>query len=139
MRYVDTSVLVAYLTPESHSLAAETFMRSLGDKLAISSWAEVELLSAFGAKLRGGGLSDAEVHDAVDSYSRLVSPHLHRIAVEDADHRLAFVLLDGWRTTLRAGDGLHLAIAASRGATVYTLDRGMATAGGILGIPVTLL
>lgn len=46
MRYVDTSVLIAYLTPE------KAFMLSVGEHLAISSWSELELLSALGVKLR---------------------------------------------------------------------------------------
>jgi hypothetical protein len=48
MRYVDTSVLLAYLPPESGSAVAEEFMLSEGTPLAISSWSEVELLSALG-------------------------------------------------------------------------------------------
>lgn len=139
MRYVDTSVLVAYLTPEPGSEAAERFMRSAGDPLAISTWSEVELLSALGIKLRTGQLDLVAARDVIDSYSRQVAPNFERLSVDEADHRQAVMLLDGWRTALRAGDGLHLAIAAAHGATVYTLDRGMAAAGKALGIPVTLL
>ena len=94
MRYVDTNVLLACLTPESGSAVAEEFMLSEGEPLAIGSCAE---------------------------------------------HRRAVLLLEGWHTTLRAGDGLHLAIASANGATVYTLDRGMAEAGFALGVSVKLL
>jgi uncharacterized protein len=139
MRYVDTSVLIAYLTQETGSDVAEAFMRSQGEPLAISSWTEVELLSAFGLKIRTGQLTLADANEAVNAYSRLVSPHLHHIAVEDADHRSALLLLDGWRTTLRAADGLHLAIAAAHQARVFTFDRGMADAGLALGVAVELL
>jgi len=98
MRYADTSVLLAYLTPEVHSRAAEAFMPHAGDPIAISGWTEVELLSGLGLKLRTAQLNEAEALDA-----------------------------------------LHLAIAAAHNASVYTLDRGMATAGSILGFPVILL
>lgn len=139
MRYVDTSVLIAYLVPETDSALAEQFMLSDGARLAISSWTEVELLSALGLKVRTRQLKTAAAHEVVDTYSRLVAPQLYRLSVEDDDHRQAVVLLDGWRTALRAGDGLHLAIAAAHGATVYTLDRGMANAAATLGIPVRLI
>lgn len=139
MRYIDTSVLVAYLTPEVGTAAAEKFMRSAGETLAISSWSEVELLSVLGVKIRSNQLGKAAALDVIDSYRRLVSPQLHHLDVFDSDHRQAAILLDGWRSTLRAGDGLHLAIAAAHGAIVHTLDRGMASAGRTLGIPVTLL
>jgi predicted nucleic acid-binding protein len=37
MRYVDTSVLLAYLTPDEGSATAEAFMMSVGAPLAIST------------------------------------------------------------------------------------------------------
>ena len=80
-----------------------------------------------------------EACDVRDQFRRLVAPQLRLIAVQDADHHLAMVMMDDWRTTLRGGDSLHLAIASARGMTTYTLDRAMATAGATLGIPVALL
>ncbi|WP_211923223.1 hypothetical protein [Duganella radicis] len=43
MRYVDTSVLVSYLTPEPHSQTAEAFMLSAGGMLVVSSWTDDSL------------------------------------------------------------------------------------------------
>lgn len=40
-RYVDTSVSMAFLLPESGSELAERLMTSHGDALAFSSWTEV--------------------------------------------------------------------------------------------------
>lgn len=139
MRYVDTSVLVAYLTPEPASAVAEEFMMSEGDPLAISSWTEVEFLSALELKLRRKELDRHQAQQVVDAYSRLVSPQLRRLDIDEADHRQALSLMIGWRTSLRGGDGLHLAIASANGATVHTLDRGMADAAVMLGIPVRVL
>lgn len=139
MRYIDTSVLIAYLIREIHSPAAESFMLSRGGQLAISTWTEVELFSALGIKLRTKQLTQYIANSAIDIYRRSISPQLRRIAVTDAHHRQAALLLDGWRSSLRAGDSLHLAIASSHRATIYTLDGGMASAGGILGISVQLL
>lgn len=139
MRYVDTSVLVAYLTRESSSAAAEAFMLSHGDPLAVSSWTEVELLSALGNKLRNRLLPPAIASRVVKKYDQFISPNLVQIVVTDADLTFAAKLLRGWRSTLRAGDSLHLAIAAKRGACIYTLDHGMNKAGGMLGVPVVLI
>jgi len=139
MRYIDTSVLIAYLVRETGSAAAEALMLSPGMPLAVSTWSEVELLSAVGIKLRTRQLTETVANGVVDMYRRSIAPSLHLIAVNDADHRLAVALLSGWRSSLRAGDSLHLAIAQARSATVYTLDRGMAAAGAILGIAVVLL
>jgi predicted nucleic acid-binding protein len=139
MRYVDTSVLLAYLTPEAASARAEAFMRSEGAPLAISGWTETELMSALGIKLRTRQLTETQAHLILDAYSEAVAPQMHRIPIEDADLRQAVILLDGWGTALRAGDAFHLAIAKAHGATVYTLDRGMADAGRASGISIELL
>lgn len=139
MRYVDTSVLVSYLTPEPHSKIADAFMQSAGTLLAISSWTEVELYSALGIKLRTGQLNTVQLQDVLDNYQKQVSPQLYRLPALNQDHRLAKILITGWRTTLRAGDSLHLAIALAHNSTVYTLDRKLAIAGPKLGVPVILL
>lgn len=114
-------------------------MMSVGEPLAVSTWSEVELLSALGLKLRTNQLSEAAANDVVDSYARLVSPQLHHLPIEDAHHRHALTLLEGWRTSLRAADSLHLAIASAHGATIFTFDKGMSAASVVLGIPARLL
>jgi predicted nucleic acid-binding protein len=139
MRYIDTSLLVAYLTPEVGSEAAEDFMLSDGPPIATSSWTEVEFYSALSKKYRTKLLSKVSISDIIESYNAYVSPRLLHIEVSDLDHCEAMALLKGWRTSLRAGDSLHLAIALAHGATVYTLDRGMALAGRLLKIPINLL
>lgn len=139
MRYLDTSVLLAFLVPEAGSSAAEALMTSNGDTLVVSSWSEVELVSALGVKIRTGQIAEREAISALAAYTRLVLPCLRRIQVVDADHRKAVELLKGWRMSLRASDGLHLAIADAHGATIFTFDQGMAKAGVVLGIPIRLL
>lgn len=139
MRYLDTSVLLAFLVPEAGSGAAEALMTSDGEPLVISSWSEVELVSALGVKLRTRQMTTRDANSALDAYTRLVSPSLRRIQVDDAAHRKAAILLEGWRTALRAGDSLHLAIADAHRATIFTFDQGMAKAGATLGIAVRLL
>ncbi|MES2018733.1 MAG: type II toxin-antitoxin system VapC family toxin [Pseudomonadota bacterium] len=139
MRYLDTSVLLAFLIPEAGSSAAEALMTSNGEPLVISSWSEVELMSALGIKLRTKQMTEREALIATNAYTRLVLPCLRRLQVDDADHRKAVDLLKGWRTSLRAGDALHLAIAETHRATIFTFDQGMAKAGAALGIAVLLL
>lgn len=49
MHYVDTSVLMAYLVPETYSAQAEAALRNPAHApLAVSAWTETELVSAFG-------------------------------------------------------------------------------------------
>lgn len=54
-----------------------------------------------------------------------------------ADFALAKDYLLRFETALRAGGALHLAIAANhRAGAIYTLDRPLAKAGKILGLPM---
>ena len=53
--------------------------------------------------------------------------------------RAAARMTDQHALGLRAGDALHLAIAADHGATVQTLDRRIAEAAPTLGIPARLV
>jgi predicted nucleic acid-binding protein len=60
-------------------------------------------------------------------------------AITGAHFRIAARFVDQHGLGLRAGDALHLAAASEHGATVHTLDRRMAEAGPVLGVPTQLL
>ncbi len=139
MRYVDTSVLLAYLTRETFSEPAERFLRSAGAPLAFSSWTETELMSALGVKIRTGQLSHVAAEAVCNAWSERVAPCMLRLTVLDDHHRAAAHLLRGWPGTLRAGDALHLAIAHAHGATLHALDHGLATAATALGLEADLI
>ena len=130
MRYIDTSVLVAYLTQEANSPTAP---------LAVSTWTEVELLSALGLKIRTRQLTKSAATGIVDKYRQSISLHLCRLPVMNSDHVRASMLLDGWKSSLRAGDSLHLAISSARGATVYIHLIVAWPTRALLGIAVKLL
>lgn len=53
--------------------------------------------------------------------------------------RTAAKFVDQNALGLRAGDALHLAIAAELGATVQTLDQRLAEAGPVLGVMTKLM
>ncbi|MQA38149.1 type II toxin-antitoxin system VapC family toxin [Rugamonas aquatica] len=139
MRYIDTSVLMAFLLPESGSQLAERLMTSPGDALAFSSWTEVELLSALGIQVRRKAITRRGARKVVDAFANLVAPALVRLAVDDNDHRMAAYMLDGWQTGLRAGDALHLAMVQAYQAERWTFDQTMSKAASHFGLRCQLL
>jgi uncharacterized protein len=139
MRYVDTSVLMAFLLPESGSELAERLMTSPGALLAFSSWTELELLSALGIQIRRKLITRRGAQKAVDAFADLVAPTLVRLAVDDNDHRMAAHMLNGWQTGLRAGDALHLALVRQHQAELWTFDRTMSKAASHFGLQCHLL
>ncbi|WP_363284329.1 PIN domain-containing protein [uncultured Sphingomonas sp.] len=61
---------------------------------------------------------------------------MHTLAVE-ADHFVSAARIADRRDLgIRAGDALHLAIAAAAGFRLVTLDRTMAAAAPLLGVPL---
>ncbi|WP_174284978.1 type II toxin-antitoxin system VapC family toxin [Sphingomonas bacterium] len=136
MAYPDTSLLIAALTIEP---ATDRAQRWLGDRsggaLRISGWTIVEFSSGLAVKFRHGTLPETDRRRAIASLNLLVSRGvLHVETITTADYTRATAFIDDHRTTLRAGDALHLAVAYRTGEMVWTLDHGMIDAAEAIGI-----
>ena len=139
MLYIDTCVLVAVLMPEAHSATAVAFLEQANAPLAISSWSITELHSALGLKVRTKALSPSQAEAVLQGFERSLAPGLLELELEPQDFRNANACLRGWRSRLRAGDALHLAIASGRGATLCSLDAPFVAAAQQLGLQAELL
>jgi predicted nucleic acid-binding protein len=139
MLYIDTCVLVAVLMPEAHSATAVAFLEQANAPLAISSWSITELHSALGLKVRTKALSPSQAEAVLQGFERSLAPGLLELELEPQDFRNANACLRGWRSRLRAGDALHLAIASGRGATLCSLDALFVAAAQQLGLDAQLL
>jgi uncharacterized protein len=137
--YVDTSVIVAALTMEAHSERAIGWLLDQSPGvLVISPWVETEFASAIGIKRRANTFSARDFGTASSAFQKLVRDYCTVIPVnrrhfDAASHYLADIKLG-----LRSGDALHLAIAASNGASLCTLDQRLFDAGRALGVPCTM-
>ena len=109
------------------------------DELAISDWVATEFSSALSIKLRTGQIRAAHRADALALFARLGTDSLTIVAVSRLQFRAAARFADQYELGLRAGDALHLAICADRGATLCTLDRRLSDAGAALGVKTMLL
>ncbi|MCS5698480.1 type II toxin-antitoxin system VapC family toxin [Cyanobium sp. FGCU-52] len=134
MLYIDTCVLLAVLIPEAHSATAEAFLEQATAPLAISSWSITELHSALGLKVRTKALSASQAEAVLQGFERSLAPGLLELGLESQDFRNTNACLRGWRSSLRAGDALHLAIASGRGATLCSLDAPFVAAAQQLGL-----
>jgi predicted nucleic acid-binding protein len=82
-----------------------------------------------------GSLTPAERADALATWTMLRGG-MRNIEVDAEAFTAAADMLARHELGLRAGDALHLAVVASAGCTLVTLDERMAKAAPELGVPV---
>ena len=139
MNYFDTSFLTPLVRKERTSAQVVRFMAGLPTgHLAISRWTEVEFASLVARDVRMGGMNAGEARAMETLFEEVVAQSLVVWLPEAEDYDLARRYLRRHETELRAGDALHLAIAANHDArAIHSLDKTMIKAGRMLGLPIS--
>jgi len=137
MRYFDTSFLAPLILPEAASEPVAAVLEALPkDDLAVSHWTRIEFCSLLAREVRMAHLSEDNARAADARFETMIGESFAVLLPGSADFDLARAYLGRFETGLRAGDALHLAIAANRRAEVlYSLDRKLIEAGRRLGVP----
>ena len=140
MLYFDTSFLAPLILQEPTSADVEKFVTGLpAGELAISHWTRIEFSSLLAREVRMGGLDSRVARDADTQFDALVAESFIVLLPNADDFALARQNLQTYEAGLRAGDALHLAIAANRRADAfYSLDNALLKAGKLLGVPVSV-
>ena len=137
MIYVDTSALVPVFIREPKSEAVMAWLESSGERLAISEWSLVEFASAAAIKVRTGRVAASLVKQATTRVREFAQKHCTVAVPGREEFRRAAELAADGTLKLRAGDALHLAIAASLSAQgILCLDDAMIESARSLGMNV---
>ena len=135
MIYLDTSVVVALLTPEESSSRALDWFAQSHEPLISSDWLITETHSALGMKQRLYGLSAEARLAAGEQFERLLQGGVELRPLDRGRFRQAAELLQDPALGLRAGDALHLAVALrSRCTLLASFDGRMQQAAIALGL-----
>lgn len=139
MVYLDTSFVAPLVIAENSSDAVEAFVLKVKPgELTTSMWTQVELSSLVSRKVRMGELSDSQAEVVRREFDRVLGESFEMLAPTAADFAAAAKYLEIPKTALRAGEALHLAIAANhRAKRILTLDQRFIEAGKLLKLPVT--
>ena len=137
MIYVDTSALVPVFIREPKSEAVIGWIESSGERLAISEWSLVEFASAAAIKVRSGRTAANLAKQATARVHEFAQKHCMVAVPGREEFRRAADLVGDHTLKLRAGDALHLAIAASLSAQgILCLDDAMIAGARSLGMNV---
>ena len=137
MIYIDTSALVPLFIREPKSEAVISWIESSGERLAISEWTLVEFASAATIKVRTGQTAANLAKQAMARVHTFAKKHCTVAVSEREEFRRAFALAGDDALKLRAGDALHLAIAASLSTQgILCLDEAMMESAQSLGMSV---
>lgn len=133
--YCDTSLLVTALTNEAGAERIQDWLAGQPpDLLSISDWVTAEVSAALSIKIRTGQITVQKRAAALSMFAQYATETFKKFRVSPRHFRMAAQFADQYATGLRAGDALHLAICASHGATLCTLDRRLLAAGPVLGV-----
>lgn len=132
--YVDASVIVALVGNEAASPAVETALDRDGVMAVVSDLAIAESSAALARNGRVRRWSGVETDRFFRDLDIWASDAAEAVTIGPVDIGLAtdFVRRDG--IALRAPDAIHIAVAHRLGATLLTLDRGLARAAAALGV-----
>lgn len=141
MIYLDTSVVVPLIVPETTSSRARSWFDRLDPRwmkdLALSAWALTEFTSAMGIKVRNREITRSQGETARALLEDALLPNMTVVEVTPTDFRLAETLLREFPLGLRAGDALHLATASRCAVQQFvSLDRKLCNVAQALGLPV---
>lgn len=124
MPYLDTSLVVAALTPERRTAEVQRWLaKQKPDDLVISDWTITEFSAALSMKVRSRQLDPESRSDALALFTRLARETFSVLPVAREDFREASRLADLHDSGLRAGDALHLGVVANHGERLLSLDR----------------
>lgn len=140
MGYIDTSVWVAALCREPFTPRVQAWLeKQAAGALHVSGWVQAEFASALSLKQRTGQLDAPQAATVMTLFSATIEHACQRVSVEEADFAMAARLAADAASGLRAGDALHLAMAARQGLALVTLDSTLAKAALRFGVQSRLL
>jgi predicted nucleic acid-binding protein len=140
MLYFDTSFLAPLILAEAASDKIAAFMGRLpAGQLAISHWTRVEFSSLIAREVRMKAVTAVAGARADVRFDAMIQESFDVILPNADDFDRTRLYLGKFDTGLRAGDALHLAIAANRRAeAIYSLDKVLLKAGKALDLPTRM-
>ena len=134
--YFDASTLLPALVRDAFSPAVDAFVARLPEPPLVSEFAAAEVAAALGRMARSGVLTEDDVRARLGDFDLWRSAAATTLDLDGADVRLAGLLVRRLELQLTTAEALHLAICRRVQAQLFTFERRLAAAAGVLGQPV---
>jgi predicted nucleic acid-binding protein len=134
--YLDTSVLVAMLMPDTLSERASRLLQKSTMTLAVSDWAGAEFASAVARHFRMGEITQDFARRVFAGLDEWVARETNRLETTTSDLKLAAIFVRRLELGLRASDALHIALAHHHNRTLASFDDQMIGSAKKLGIKI---
>ncbi len=132
--WLDASIVMSVVAVETTSSAVDRALTRTTGALLVSDFCVAETSSAIARLVRVGEKSPLEAAHLYEELDAWVADLAERRNIEPEDVALATDFVRDPRLSLRAPDAIHIAAANRLGATLLTLDKGMARAADALGV-----
>jgi uncharacterized protein len=124
--YLDTCVILSAVQRDGYSENVDAWLEPRRtSELVTSAWAFTEAVSALGRLVRMNELSPEAAFAKYRDIESWLTDEFHVEAVLAVDFSTAAERQTHWSLGLRAGDAVHLAVAARIGATLVTTDHAL--------------
>lgn len=133
--YLDASALVSVIADEPSARRVFATVRASVDLPLISDFGRAEASSGLAKLIRTGRRSEEMVQSMYRTLDRWALDAAQPVGIDATDIAQAGEMVRRHDLSLRAPDAIHIAAAHRLGATLLTLDRGMARAAAVLGVP----
>ena len=123
------------MTSEDATDRVLAWLTDLGSAdLTISNWVVTEFASALSMKIRMGDLRAEDRAKSAGLFKQIQMDSLVVVPLTRGHFQVAARFAAQTGIGLRAGDALHVAVAADLGAVLCTLDKRLAEAAVVLGV-----
>lgn len=127
------------MTSEAQTAKAQRWLAEQSpEQLAISEWTVTEFSAALSMKVRMCHLNESARAEVLLTFTAMMRENFEVLPVTPSDFRSATRLADRHESGLRAGDALHLGIAANAGQQIISLDKALIEAALAVGISARL-
>ena len=136
--YLDTNVIMSLFFEDDHSSRVDSWLSLKPRNIVLSHWAETEFTAIVMRRTRTAEISFHDAASVLSSLKSWIVRRTERAEFPPGAGQLATLLTSLPELKLSAPDALHLALSASGGYILVTLDKRLADAAAFRGYPVEM-